>query len=761
MKSTRSGSKWAHVSCALWIPEVSIGCPEKMEPITKISHIPSSRWALTCSLCRDRTGACIQCAVKTCKTAFHVTCAIQHSLDMKTILDDKNDDVQLKAYCEKHTKKKDGDGTPRKNEGVGKGMKECGMTEQEKNELRSHRLEKLAKEFYLCVQAKDIAQTLQLDEDTVDFIYNYWMLKRRANFNKPLLMPKMEEEDRLSKQKENSLLARMKMFIHLRQDLERVRNLCYMVSRREKLRRQLYNLKQQIFQKQVQLVNSSDLHNFGTRDKKALVGAHRLTGSVYDQPDGILRMARLAEIAVAETDAASLLADGGVPTRERHHHGRRHHDRGNDSLVKGATGGVCVLNRTRHFSDCLSEVTTPKKGIGSSSVRSPQNDGSLQTDTLRKKKQRSPLRKAQDVAMSCGPNAAATRSSQLRKLPHSPRACRNNNNNRYNRLRHKRRKRCSFSAMMHKCDTERRAGFSAQRPKRNGIVVAGSRRLVVGDNIREKVQSRLQNSTKPYGVLNGLRERVQRKIESFFQRSDDSGSNTELKENEPVIVADAAPPSGKTDKSSGNAVIGCDLFHQNIFSDAIHGNGSAFGQIAKQAGFGSGVPVADSVATTPTRSAKDSEISGRGTPEVRRVRQKITSSVEAGNSSMLYETANGYVRPRCNTPPTKEVTFSPFGSGKKLSEALRTNDSETDLSDDDISNIGSEGGATVVPEDTDDNDSSRNVFLSMRSLRSKSQRNEAVADDLSVDGSTASSSSRYSTRSRLADNWSKITGACS
>ena len=38
----RSGTKWAHVSCALWIPEVSIGCVEKMEPITKISQIPVS-----------------------------------------------------------------------------------------------------------------------------------------------------------------------------------------------------------------------------------------------------------------------------------------------------------------------------------------------------------------------------------------------------------------------------------------------------------------------------------------------------------------------------------------------------------------------------------------------------------------------------------------------------------------------------------------------------------------------------------------------
>ena len=43
MKSTRSGHKWAHVSCALWIPEVSIGCVERMEPITKISGIPVCR----------------------------------------------------------------------------------------------------------------------------------------------------------------------------------------------------------------------------------------------------------------------------------------------------------------------------------------------------------------------------------------------------------------------------------------------------------------------------------------------------------------------------------------------------------------------------------------------------------------------------------------------------------------------------------------------------------------------------------------------
>ena len=117
MKSTRTGTKWAHVSCALWIPEVSIGDVEKMEPITKISSIPvsepssvlgtlshchyfqPSRWSLVCVLCKEKMGACIQCSVKTCKTAYHVTCAFKHNLEMRAIIEDENaeDGVKLRV----------------------------------------------------------------------------------------------------------------------------------------------------------------------------------------------------------------------------------------------------------------------------------------------------------------------------------------------------------------------------------------------------------------------------------------------------------------------------------------------------------------------------------------------------------------------------------------------------------------------------------------------------------------------------------------
>lgn len=58
-----------------------------------------SRWALVCCLCKERIGACIQCSVKTCKTAFHVTCAFKNNLEMRTILESEEEGgVKLKVF---------------------------------------------------------------------------------------------------------------------------------------------------------------------------------------------------------------------------------------------------------------------------------------------------------------------------------------------------------------------------------------------------------------------------------------------------------------------------------------------------------------------------------------------------------------------------------------------------------------------------------------------------------------------------------------
>ncbi|KAB5583805.1 hypothetical protein PHYPO_G00099850 [Pangasianodon hypophthalmus] len=238
---------WLCRTCALWIPEVSIACPERMEPITKLSHIPPSRWSLICSLCKIKTGACIQCSVKNCTIPFHVTCAFEHNLEMKTILDE-GDEVKFKSYCLKHSKPKAGEPglSPARHKPP---------TETEKVGLRAQKLQELEEEFYKLVQPDEVAQELGLPLHLLDFIYQYWKLKRKGSFNKALLPPKEEEENLLRQPQEDSIHTRMRMFMHLRQDLERVRNLCYMVSRREKLKLSQSKVQEQIFNLHVKLMN--------------------------------------------------------------------------------------------------------------------------------------------------------------------------------------------------------------------------------------------------------------------------------------------------------------------------------------------------------------------------------------------------------------------------------------------------------------------------------------------------------------------------
>lgn len=145
---------------------------------------------------------------------------------MKTILDD-GDEVKFKSYCLKHSKTKqsllpESDDHP-------KSTVDQKQTESEKTSLRAQKLRELEEEFYSLVRIEDVAVELGLPKFTVDLIYNYWKLKRKSNFNKPLFPPKEDEENGLVQPKEDSIHTRMRMFMHLRQDLERVNCTCVLI----------------------------------------------------------------------------------------------------------------------------------------------------------------------------------------------------------------------------------------------------------------------------------------------------------------------------------------------------------------------------------------------------------------------------------------------------------------------------------------------------------------------------------------------------
>ena len=75
---------------------------------------------------------------------------------------------------------------------------------------------------------------------------------------------------------------KLKKFVSLRQDLERVRNLCYMVSRREKLQKSFVKLREQIFEKQLDLVaDDSNAQQMSLLEISALLEANH-GPTVYD-----------------------------------------------------------------------------------------------------------------------------------------------------------------------------------------------------------------------------------------------------------------------------------------------------------------------------------------------------------------------------------------------------------------------------------------------------------------------------------------------
>ncbi|KAF2110434.1 PHD-zinc-finger like domain-containing protein [Lophiotrema nucula] len=98
--------KWSHLLCAMWIPEVSLGNTTFQEPVQDVEKVPKTRWKLTCYICKQRMGACIQCGHKSCFEAFHVTCARKASLclRMKSSHSSSTLDASvLKAFCDKHS----------------------------------------------------------------------------------------------------------------------------------------------------------------------------------------------------------------------------------------------------------------------------------------------------------------------------------------------------------------------------------------------------------------------------------------------------------------------------------------------------------------------------------------------------------------------------------------------------------------------------------------------------------------------------------
>lgn len=284
-KQTEDG-RWAHVICALWIPEVSFANTVFLEPIDNIDRIPQARWKLTCYICKQkRAGACIQCRKNNCYVPFHVTCAQQAGLYMRikthrfTNESGPYMDVLKEAFCDAHA--------PKNKSKKSKGM----YSDDEDTETEEMDEVKISKNYYkkmtgnkrdsisktrrilaekrasdpnpICEPSvkeeklKEIAKLISLrgkkwkpDQQTdlrteiLNNVQGYWIMKRKARKGVPLLR-------RLQVSFGGNIKTAKAQFdvdkyTRLRYDLERARLLVGEVKKRELLKKRIQRLNKDI-----------------------------------------------------------------------------------------------------------------------------------------------------------------------------------------------------------------------------------------------------------------------------------------------------------------------------------------------------------------------------------------------------------------------------------------------------------------------------------------------------------------------------------
>ena len=244
-------SEWAHVVCALWIPEVRFANTVFLEPIDSIDCIPPARWKLVCYICKQKTGACIQCNKNYCYSAFHVTCAQYAGLCMRMDTVKSNDPnhqmmVQKMAFCDQHTPSNYGvEKSPIENE---KAREECRNKMKQARKLLAKKRSSAPIILIPMIPTERVQEisnlvSMQKKSQFIQRLVAYWTLKRQYRNGVPLLRRLQTAQAGASSRNglEGSpdaleLYKQLKYWQHLRQDLERARLLCELVRKREKLK---------------------------------------------------------------------------------------------------------------------------------------------------------------------------------------------------------------------------------------------------------------------------------------------------------------------------------------------------------------------------------------------------------------------------------------------------------------------------------------------------------------------------------------------
>ncbi|OAF71333.1 Jade family PHD finger protein 3 [Intoshia linei] len=218
-KSNRKSNIWAHVICALWTPDIGIGNTERVESLLNLKSICNKVATIPCVICGSKKGECVTCSHSHCRTKFHIPCAVSCNCYMSNI----HETTSLEIFCVKHSiiyRKKNQNANEK-------------FSFSEMKLIQEQKKFKIYNKFYLDMNENVLSKQFKVANDISEPLFSYWKLKRTLNCN-PLIAPQMNESE-VKKMEEKSLLEQLKRVFSFRRDLEKARNLCYMMKKREKL----------------------------------------------------------------------------------------------------------------------------------------------------------------------------------------------------------------------------------------------------------------------------------------------------------------------------------------------------------------------------------------------------------------------------------------------------------------------------------------------------------------------------------------------
>ncbi|KAJ8395121.1 hypothetical protein AAFF_G00035770 [Aldrovandia affinis] len=265
-KQTSDG-RWAHVVCAIWIPEKG-------------------------------RGASIQCHKANCYTAFHVTCAQRAGLFMKidpvreTNVNGTTFSVKKTAFCDAHSPPGSGAGAGsdedetagrvvgggRSNRGSSAYTQSPAVQPHRRGSKKGSKLLKKRVKKSLEVASRRAAMPLvtvpqipthrlnkickgvlvQKKNQFMQRLHNYWLLKRQSRNGVPLirrlhshLQAQRSSEQTEPDEKVCAVREELKYWQKLRHDLERARLLVELIRKREKLKREQVKVHQAALEMQL------------------------------------------------------------------------------------------------------------------------------------------------------------------------------------------------------------------------------------------------------------------------------------------------------------------------------------------------------------------------------------------------------------------------------------------------------------------------------------------------------------------------------